>query len=168
MRRYFWMRTALEPNVSTRADESMRRLWVGVLTLVLYQIQRLKAQSSDSFTVDVDRTNDSTCARSVRVCPHVCCQVYSAASLLGAKSQSITSSGIPQGPSPGTGPHQPATTRTHVPSRAMCRVASLPTVIRSCTHIYCGYRPTTSSTHVATHVISHNDTAQSEGNPYCP
>ena len=33
---------------------------------------------------------------------------------------------------------------------------------------YCEYRPTTRSTHVATHVIFHNDTAQSEGNPHCP
>ena len=28
--------------------------------------------------------------------------------------------------------------------------------------------PTTRSTHVAMHVISHNDTAQSEGDPHCP
>ena len=33
---------------------------------------------------------------------------------------------------------------------------------------YCGHRPTTRSTHVATHVISHNDTARSEGDPHCP
>ena len=33
---------------------------------------------------------------------------------------------------------------------------------------YCEYRPTTRSTHVATHVIFHKDTAQSEGNPHCP
>ena len=33
---------------------------------------------------------------------------------------------------------------------------------------YCECRPTTRSTHVATHVIFHNDTAQSEGNPHCP
>ena len=33
---------------------------------------------------------------------------------------------------------------------------------------YCEYRPTTRSTHVAVHVIFHNDTAQSEGNPHCP
>ena len=33
---------------------------------------------------------------------------------------------------------------------------------------FCECRPTTRSTHVATHVIFHNDTAQSEGNPHCP
>ena len=33
---------------------------------------------------------------------------------------------------------------------------------------YCECRPTTRSTHVATHVIFHNDTAHSEGNPHCP
>ena len=33
---------------------------------------------------------------------------------------------------------------------------------------YCEYRPTTRLTHVAAHVIFHNDTAQSEGNPHCP
>ena len=33
---------------------------------------------------------------------------------------------------------------------------------------YCEYRPTTRSTHVAVHVIPHNDTVQSEGNPHCP
>ena len=33
---------------------------------------------------------------------------------------------------------------------------------------YCEYRPTTRSTHVETHVIFHNDTAPSEGNPHCP
>ena len=32
-------------------------------------------------------------------------------------------------------PTQPATARTHVPPRAMCRVYSIPTVIRFCTHL---------------------------------
>ena len=33
---------------------------------------------------------------------------------------------------------------------------------------YCEYRPTIRLTRVAVHVIFHNDTAQSEGNPPCP
>ena len=32
---------------------------------------------------------DSTCARSVRACPHVCCQVYSSTSLHSVKCQSV-------------------------------------------------------------------------------
>ena len=38
----------------------------------------------------------------------------------------------------------PATTSTHVPYRAMCRVAPIPTVICFCTH-HCEYRVTTRS-----------------------
>ena len=33
---------------------------------------------------------------------------------------------------------------------------------------YCEACPTTRSTHIATHVISHNDIAQNEGDPHCP
>ena len=42
---------------------------------------------------------------------------------------------IVRGPSPSSGPYQPATTSTNVPSRAMCHVAPIPTVIRFCTHL---------------------------------
>ena len=43
--------------------------------------------------------------------------------------------GLHRAQSPGTSPLQPATARTHVPSRAMCRVASISTVILFCTHL---------------------------------
>ena len=60
----------------------------------------------------------------------------------------------------------PATTSTHVPSRAMCRVAPIPRVICFCTH-HCEYSLTTRSAHVATRVISH-EPAESEGQPHRP
>ena len=100
------------------------------------------------YHVDVDRCDDTffSSLEMIRtrgqrmltfspVCPHVCCQVHSAARQHSAKSQSAASSGTPQGPSASTGPPKPATARTHVPSGAMCRVASTPTVIRFCTHL---------------------------------
>ena len=96
------------------------------------------------------------------MCPHVCCQVSSATSLHSAKSQSVASSGTPQGPSPSTGPPHPATARTHVPSRAMCRVRSIPTSDPLLHASYCEYRPTSRSIHEAMHVISHNDTPKAK------
>ena len=56
------------------------------------------------------------------------------------------------------------------PLRVSCRVSrcintnSDPLLHKS----YCEACLTTRSSHVALHVISHNDIVQSEGNPYCP
>ena len=74
---------------------------------------------SNSVTTPVLVRNDSNhrtaCARSVKV--HT--SAVKSTSLQRTKSQSATPSGKPQD----SGPHQPASTSTHVPSRAMSHVA---------------------------------------------
>ena len=76
------------------------------------------------FPRDDSNQRTSACARSVRVCPHVCCPVHSAARLHSAKSQSAASSGTPQGPSPGTGP--PNHEQPRAPTSRLVSCAALP------------------------------------------
>ena len=102
---------------------------------------------------------DSTCTHSQSVVP---------ARLLSSpqchtstqRQVSVASSGSQQGPSPGTGSHQPA---PPYPRSISCHVLR-------CIHTnsdpflhtsYCEYCPITRSARVPIHVISHNDIAQS-------
>ena len=92
------------------------------LTTSCDQTRSASMPMSNSVTTPVLIRNDSNhrtaCARSVRV--HT--SAVKSTSLQRTKSQSATPSGKPQD----SGPHQPASTSTHVPSYAVSHVAQNP------------------------------------------
>ena len=135
--------TSLCPFVTDRA--SLLLMWIGVMTPFVSPLEVIRTSG----------LHMRTFSQSVSTRLH------------SAKSQSVASSGIPQG-SESRNKFTPTSNHAY-PSPVSCHVShcsntnSVPLLHTS----YSEHCLTICSTHVALHVITHNDTAQSEGNPHC-